>query len=268
MKLARACVIITGGSQGIGLATARAFGRAGARVALAARGAEQLEAAAKSIRERVVECPQVLALPCDVTDGEAVRRTFEEVRRAMGRMDVLVNNAGVSLYGEAEATPVDAVRKVMEVNYFGAVNCIAAVLPVMRKQGSGVIVNVASVAALHGVPFLAAYGATKAALSSYSQSLRAELHGSGIDVATVYPGYAETELFSKEQVFGAVHRPAGPYDSPETVAEAIVEAVRRRRTEVVLSRDGRRLALARRLAPWLVEVAMVRLANALRDGQR
>jgi short-subunit dehydrogenase len=265
--VAGARVVITGGSEGIGLATAKAFARRGARLLLLARDERKLEGAADGVAAAVPGAPEVRTASCDVTDGDAVDRTFREVQRALGGIDVLVNNAGISVYGEAQMTPTEAEREVLGVDYFGALNCIKAALPMMRAQGHGILVNVASVAALYGVPFLSAYGAAKAALATYSQSLRAELAGTGITVVVVYPGYTQTGLFAKERTFGHVRRPRGPYHPPETVARAIVRAVERGHREVVLSPEGKGLLLARRFVPWLIDAFFARLADKLRrDG--
>jgi short-subunit dehydrogenase len=264
VNVAGARVVITGGSEGIGLATAQAFARKGARLVLLARDERKLEGAAAAVAEAAPGSPEVRTASCDVTDGDAVGRTFREIQGTLGGIDVLVNNAGISVYGEAEKTPLEAARRVMEVDYFGALNCTRAAVPMMRAQGSGVLVTVASAAALYGVPFLSAYGASKAALVAYSQSLRAEVASAGIKVVVVYPGYTQTGLFAKEQTFGQARRPPGPYRPPETVARAIVKAVERGRREVVLSPEGKGLLLARCLLSWLVDPLLARLAAKLR----
>jgi len=264
MKVAGKTVLITGGSDGIGLATARAFARKGARLALLARDSAKLQRAAAIIRQESPDTLEPRTVSCDVTDSDAVRRAFQGIHDAAGSIDVLVNNAGISTYGQAEETPLAAARRVMDVDYFGAVHCILAVLPIMRAQNAGVILSVASVAGLYGIPYLGAYGAAKAALARYCQALRAELADTGIDILMVYPGYTQTDLFDKEECYGGARRPVGPYDPPEAVASAIVRAVGKRRREVVLSRDGRRLALARRLAPSMIDRTLAGVARRLK----
>ena len=266
MKLQNKRVVITGGSEGIGLATARECARKCSRLVLLARNDRTLEQAAKWIQRYIPQGPQVLTLQCDVTDSERLSRTFRHILNTLGGIDVLINNAGTSIYGQAEQTPIEAIRQVMEVNYFGAVNCVSCVLPTMRDQKAGLIINIASVAALHGIPYLAGYGATKAALATYSQSLRAELCDTGIEVLLVYPGYTQTELFKKETVYGTAHRPSGPWEPPDKVARAIIKAVEKGQTEVVLSRDGKSLLRTKRFFPWSLKSGLARLARQL-DNQ-
>lgn len=266
MRLTGKSVVITGGSDGIGLATARAFAQKGARLALLARDAARLQQAAATLRRESPDAPDPMTVSCDVADADAVRKAFQKLHDAAGPVDVLINNAGVSAYGPAEETPLATARSVMEVDYFGAIHCILAALPAMRARGSGTIVGIASVAALHGIPYLSAYGSAKAALATYCQALRAELAGTGIDVLLVYPGYTQTDLFDKEERCGNVRRPAEPYEPAERVAAAVVRAVEKGRREVVLSRDGRRLVLAKRLLPGAVDRALARLARRLRGA--
>jgi len=153
----------------------------------------------------------------------------------------------------------------MDVNFFGSIHCILEVLPHMKRRGQGHIVNIASVAAKHGVPYLGAYGAGKAAIVALSQSLRAELSGSGISVVVVYPGYTQTEFFAKEKLVGGGHRPAQPYESPEKVAKAIIRGIKKNKQEIVLSREGKTLSVAQGLLPYIVDKAMARIAHKLKE---
>jgi hypothetical protein len=138
-------------------------------------------------------------------------------------------------------------------------------LPFMLRRESGLIVNVATVAALHGVPYLAAYGASKAALVSLSQSLRAELDGTGVGVMIVYPGYTDTEIFGVEKRVGGARRPAGTYAPADGVAEAIARGIEAGRRDVFLTARGRLLSVLAGAAPFIVERAMRRIARELRD---
>jgi short-subunit dehydrogenase len=125
--------------------------------------------------------------PADVSDIAQVRAMRSLLARHFGSIDILVNNAGISAFGDAGRTSLEDYHDIMAVNFFGALHCMRETLPFMLRRESGLIVNVATVAALHGVPYLAAYGASKAALVSLSESLRAELHGTGVGVMIVYP---------------------------------------------------------------------------------
>jgi len=265
VNVQRRSIVVTGGSDGIGLAVARALACKGARLALVARDEQRLAGAARAVGEAAPDAAPPLVASCDVTDRAGVFRTLTEIAETLGAIDVLVNNAGISVYGDAADTPIDAFRDVMETDYFGAVNCIHAALPAMLRRG-GIIVNVASAAALYGLPCLGAYGAAKAALAALSQSLRAELADTDVRVLVVYPGYTDTDLFRKEKVFGGARRPDGAYDPPDDVAAAIVEAIEGERAETVLSADGRRLKRTVRFFPWIVDRKLAELARTVRGS--
>jgi NAD(P)-dependent dehydrogenase (short-subunit alcohol dehydrogenase family) len=208
-----------------------------------------------------------VVVPCDVTDREGVRSLCASVAGRLGGLDVLVNNAGICMYGPAEYGTAEDYQRVMTVNFFGALYATLEALPLMRRQGSGLIVNVSSVAGLHGVPYLAAYSASKAALAALGQSLRAELHGSGVRVLTVYPGYTRTPLFQHEKKLGGARRPRRGYADPRDVARSIVQAMEGDVQELVLSPEGRALSVLRGLVPALVQRAMRYLATHLRVNE-
>ncbi len=151
------------------------------------------------------------------------------------------------MFGDAARTSLQDYRDVMAVNFLGAVHCMSEALPFMLRRESGLIVNVATVAALHGVPYLGAYGASKAALVSLSQSLRAELDGTGVRVMIVYPGYTDTEIFGVEKKVGGARRPSGRYAPAEGVAEAIARGIESDARDVFLTARGRLLSILRGL---------------------
>jgi short-subunit dehydrogenase len=258
-------VFITGASSGIGRALALEFARKGARLALAGRTLGGLEEVACEAVRTAGGRPKPLALVCDVCDPTMVRAAIREAVRGLGGLDILVNNAGVGVYGDAEKTTIEDFRAVMEVNFFGALRCSLEALPALKEAGRGLIMNIASVAALRGIPYLAAYGASKAALASLGQSLRAELGAAGLDVMVVYPNYTRTALFLKEKRVGGARRPASGYADPAKVATAIVRAVEKGRNELVLSAEGRALKWVRSLFPAATDKAMERIAARLRE---
>ncbi len=258
-------VLITGSSSGIGKALAFALAKKGAVLALAARRAECLENVAADINTAFSHLPMPLVFPCDVAIRENVSRLIETSIQQMGGIDILVNNAGIGVYGNTEKTSISDFRSIMDVNFFGSVHCILEVLPHMKRKGQGHIVNIASVAAKHGVPYLGAYGAGKAALVALSQSLRAELSGSGISVVVAYPGYTQTEFFDKEKRVGGGRRPPGPYVSPEIVAKSIIRGIEKNRHEIVLSIEGKVLSSIQGILPRLADKAMARIAHRLRE---
>ena len=265
MRIEGKHVIVTGASSGIGRALALSLAKRGARVTLAARRRERLDTVAREIAERFPAAPPPVVVQCDVSSPADAARLVGGAIEQFGGVDVLVNNAGISVFGEAARTSLQDYRDVMAVNFLGAVNCMLEALPFMLRRESGLIVNVATVAALHGVPYLGAYGASKAALVSLSQSLRAELAGTGVGVMIVYPGYTDTEIFDVEKKVGGARRPPGKYASAESVAEAIARGIEADRRDVFLTGRGRLLSILRGAAPFIVERAMRTIARELRD---
>lgn len=260
-------VLITGASSGIGKALAVEFAEKGAKLTLASRRLDSLKRVAEEIKLSCPDAQSPLILRCDITLRQDVKSLIANSTRHYGGIDVFINNAGVGVYGDFEFTALEDFRSVMEVNFFGAVQCIQEVLPFMKKRRKGLIVNIASVAAKHGVPYLGAYSASKAALAAFSQSLRAELSESGVSIMIVYPGYTQTDFFRNEKKVGGARRPEGPYASPKKVALAIVRAVKSEKQNLVLSLEGKALALSQSVFPGLAEKAMQRIANQLKDRQ-
>jgi short-subunit dehydrogenase len=258
-------VLIMGASSGIGRALAFAMAEKGAVLALTARRADRLERVASDINAAFSHLPKPLVFPCDVAIRESVSRVIEKSISQMEGIDILVNNAGIGVYGSTEKMSISDFHRILDVNFFGAVNCILEVLPHMIQRGEGHIVNIASVAAKYGVPYLGAYGAGKAALAALSQSLRAELSDSGVSVVVVYPGYTQTEFFAKEKHVGGGRRPAGPYDSPDSVAKKIVRGIEKNKKEIVLTMEGKLLSIVKGMTPRLIDKAMGRIAHKLKD---
>lgn len=257
-------MILTGASSGIGRALVSPLVKRGAILTIAARRGERLAAAAQDARERHPGSPAPVAFACDVTDSAAVAALVGGAVERVGDVDVLINNAGISVFGEEARTSIDDYREVMEVNFYGALNCMREVLPFMIRRGEGLIVNVLSVAALHGVPYLSAYCASKSALLAVSESIRSELADSGVRVMLVYPGYTETEIFDAEKRVGGARRPPGDYASTDAVAERIARAIEAGSGDLFLTTRGRLLSALRGLAPPVVERVMTKIARELR----
>jgi hypothetical protein len=244
-------VIVTGASSGIGLETALAFAREGARVVLAARTQAKLQEvvdAHPDLHERL------RVVPADVTKDEDVRRLIATTIAQLGRVDILVNNAGIGMRASIAETPPDDARSLMEVNFFGPLRCIQAVLPQMRQQGAGQIVNVGSilsvvVAARNGV-----YCASKFALLAMSDTLRMELHGTGIEIISVLPAYTDTPFFDNMYRYGNVAR-MSPFQGqhPAKVARAILRGCARHKRQVVLTLSSRIAIVLRRFSPSLLD---------------
>ena len=182
-------VLVTGGSRGLGLALARAFATEGARIAICGRDPEALERAQEALAATGSE---VLALPVNVADRDAVALLVEQVTARFGPIDVLVNNAGVIEVGPAETMTLADYEEAMAVNFWGMVHPTLAVLPSMRARRSGQIVNITSIGGRLGVPHLLPYSASKFAALGFSQGLRSEVRRDRVIVTTVVPGLMRT----------------------------------------------------------------------------
>jgi short-subunit dehydrogenase len=231
------------------------------RVALAARRAERLAAVAGEVRAAGGEAR---VTPTDVADEAAVRAMIDGTVEAWGRLDVLVNNAGVGILATVDQTAPAEFERIARVNYLGAVYGVLAALPHMRRQQAGHFVNVASVIGKRASPFRAAYVASKFALVGFSEALRMELRGTGIDVTCVCPIGTETEFHDVEPNRLGVPGRGGPIQSADHVARAIVRALRRPRAEVHPYPPARLLFLANAVAPALVDRLLLRLSPRAR----
>lgn len=191
IDLSGTVVAITGASSGIGEATALAAARAGAAVALAARRADRIAALARRIADAG---GRAVAIPADVGEEDQARAFVLRAHAELGRLDALVNNAGVMLLGPVEDAPTEEWRRMIHVNVFGVLYCTRAAVPLMRRQGSGHVVTVSSVAGRVARPGSGVYALTKAGVGAFSESLRQEMAPHGIRVTVVEPGAVETEL--------------------------------------------------------------------------
>jgi len=271
MELTDRVAIVTGASEGIGRALAQLLVEEGARVALAARSKEKLEALAAELGAE-----RALAVPTDVAQPAQVERLVARAVERFGGVDILVNNAGFGIYGLAEEINWEHFRQMWEVNFFGAVACTRAVLPHLRQRG-GAVVNISSVAGKIPLPYMAGYCATKFALSAFSDGLRMELAPAGVHVLTVCPGRVRTNFHQAAfrdgkdlpKIFQQRH-PTGV--SAESVARATVKALRRGRREVVVPWRLQLAAGVRNFLPGLTErvlrsiVRDPRLAEAAPTG--
>ncbi len=202
--------IVTGASRGIGSAIARVLAAKGWKLVLAARNAQDLEALAG-------ELPEAIALPTDVTRPDEVQRLVDAAQKRWGRVDALVNNAGMTHVSRFEEISPEVFDQLMAVNVKGPFLCTRAVLPLMRAQGSGEILNVVSVAAKRVFPEWSVYCASKFALDGMGKALAEELKGTGIRVGALYPGATDSPLWD---VVGP-DIPRGGMMRPEAVAEAV-----------------------------------------------
>jgi short-subunit dehydrogenase len=219
MRLKGAVVVITGASSGIGAATAVAFAKRGARLELAARRMDRLNAVAQKCRE--AGSPEVNVRHVDVGQRGEARALIAATLRRHERLDVLVNNAGLGWMGRLHQMPEEKVEELIATNLKGVISTTQAVLPWMLERRRGVIINVASVTGFRASPYSAVYSATKHAVAGLSHALRGELSGTGVKVCVVYPGVtAGTEFFDKTE------RPVGPEYPASWVANLIVRTAR------------------------------------------
>jgi NADP-dependent 3-hydroxy acid dehydrogenase YdfG len=229
VELADKVVIVTGASSGIGAATARLAAKEGATVVLAARRTDRIHALA-------AELPGAVAVTTDVRDPEQVRALVQATLDRRGRVDVLVNNAGQGLHVPLEEVKLQDLQAISELNVYGPLVAMQAVLPAMRGQGGGAIVNVSSGTSRMVLPGLGAYAATKAALNMLSRVARKEFAADGIVVSLVYPAVTATE-FHQTLRAGSFAGGGGRFQelTAEEVAEAIIGLIHSGEEEAVLT---------------------------------
>ena len=226
-------IIVTGASSGIGLATARLLGERGAKVVLAARNEQALT-------EVSAQIPGSLAVKTDLRLAVDIRNLIERTLEHFGRVDCLVNNAGQDFNAPVEAIDLDDYRRIIELNLLGPLQTMQAVIPIMRRQGAGSIVNVSSGTTRMILPGSAGYSSSKAALDYLSLAAHAELAGDKIAVSVIYPYITDTDLernaigAGEESLSGGTPPGLPPADSPEKVARAIVSLIESGETELSL----------------------------------
>lgn len=248
-------VVITGATSGIGRETALAFARAGANVVAAGRREERLNEVVAEIEERG---GKALAVRTDVSDQQQVETLIGRAAEQFGRVDVLVNNAGVGILARFEEQAIEDFRRVMEINFWGAVYACKAAVPRMKAQGSGgVIINISSILGRRGVPYETAYCASKFALRGFSEALRTELLTDGIDVSTIFPGAVESEIWDSAANQTGLEMPDFvPKFPARDLAAMIVQNARFPQPEIVMALDAQFIDFWNRLAPGAVDVLL------------
>lgn len=245
-------VWICGASSGIGAALAQALADRGAHLILTARRLDRLEA----VRAACLNPENHRVHELDISQPDAIAAVSAEIL-AEGVPDVLINNAGISQRASVAEVDMQVVRRIMEVNFFGAVAVTKAVLPAMLERGSGTIVATNSVMGKLGTRMRSSYAASKHALLGFYDCLRAEVHGAGVRVISICPGYVRTELnlhslTADGSPAGRVSPKAGSHMPPEKVAERICRAIERGEAEVVLGGHERWGVVLQRFAPGLL----------------
>jgi short-subunit dehydrogenase len=254
LDLLNRVALITGASSGIGAATARTLAGAGCRVAMVARSGDVLGELALEIRNRG---GQALALPADVSDRSSAGRAVEQTLETFAGLDILVNNAAVGLHESALAASWANLERVLDVNLYGPLAFIRAVVPHMRAAGGGLIINVSSIIGRRALPGPGMYCASKAALERLSDSLRLELAGDNIRVATLYPGVTRTD-FNRNALDGGRGLRPGRVQGvpPQRVADAMLRIIKHEPRDAYVTLLDRAFVTFAALFPRVTDVVL------------
>ncbi|MDX9928439.1 MAG: SDR family oxidoreductase [Bacteroidales bacterium] len=247
-------VIITGASSGIGKAAAFEFGKLGSRVVLAARSEERLKAVSADMESRGYESIYVVT---DVSKEEQCRNLIERTVETFGTIDILINNAGLSMRALFSEVDISVLRRLMDVNFWGAVYCTRYALPyLIANRGS--LVGVSSIAGFHGLPGRTGYSASKFALQGFMETIRIEYLKTGLHVMVIAPGFTATEvrlraLTADGSEQGESPRDEKKMDTPEYVARWIIKGIKKKKRNKLLTWEGRLTALFQRILPDFVD---------------
>ncbi len=255
-------VWITGASSGLGAAMARAFAARGAAVAVSARRVERLS---DLVAEIEAGGGRAFAVPCDVTDTASVAAAAKEAAVQLGGLDIAVANAGFGVSGSVESVDIESWRRQFDTNVFGLVSTVQAALPWLRES-RGSLGLVGSVSAEVALPGTGPYSASKYAVRAVGQVLAAELHGAGVSVTTLHPGFVASEIGQVDNAgrFDAARkdpRPRAFMWPTQRAGDAMVEAILARRREVVITGHGKVGAWLGRHMPGLVHFAITRFGS-------
>lgn len=231
--------LVTGASSGLGEACAKRFAAEGAKVILCARNVVEL----KRVKEEISgdeNSTWPLVYSMDVTQKNDIDNCIREIEEKHGEIDILISNAGVSLRGRVIDTSIDVHRKMMEINYFGQVNLVKAILPSMMRRQSGHIVSIGSLQGVVAIPYRCAYASSKHAAQAFFDSLRAEISRDHINVSVINPGYIRTNLsknaFSPDgSRHGVLDKTTASGMSPEFVADCVYDCVYKPENDIILS---------------------------------
>ena len=262
MKIKGKTVWITGASSGIGEALAEELFNEGATVILSARTVNKLEE--KKNRFDSIQQGHCLIVPCDVTKQGEIDKAVEKVKQLVNRIDILINNAGMSQRSYALETSLKVDRDILEVNFFGAVSITKSILPWMISHGGGHLVVISSMAGKYGFRMRSAYAASKHALHGFFETLRAEVHDKNVNVTMICPGRIKTDisinsLIGNGQKYGKMDQGQENGIPVEKCARIIVRAIEGNRKEVFIGRSELFLLVVKRIFPplyyWIVNKA-------------
>ena len=247
-------VVITGASSGIGKACAFAFGKAGCRVVINGRDAERLNQAAAELKAANIEC---LAVPGDVSKEADVKELIEQTVARFERIDILINNAGISMRALFEDVDLEVIKRVMDINFYGTVYATKYALPYILKT-KGSIIGISSVAGYRGLPARTGYSASKFAMQGFLEALRTELLPKGVHVMVACPGFTasnirNTALAANGSMQGESPREESKMMSSEEVADHILRATIHRKRDLVLTLQGKFTVFLNKWLPGLTD---------------
>lgn len=247
-------VLITGASSGIGRALAFAFGREGARIVICARNPASLQAVSDELRQATID---VLAIPADVSIEADVKQLIEQTIAHYNRLDVLINNAGITMRSMLIDTDPAVIQKVMDINFMGTVYATRYALPYIQLT-KGSIVGISSIAGYRGLPVRSGYSASKFAMNGFLEAVRTELLHTGVHVLTACPGFTASNirysaLNAHGQVTGETVRDEAGMMTAEECAGHILQAVKTRKRELILTNQGKLTVLLNKWLPGLTD---------------
>lgn len=252
-------VIITGASSGIGLACVRAFFNEKAKVVLAARSIDKLTEIVKELDPGGRKC---LAVKTDVAVEEDCKNLIKETVDTFGKIDVLVNNAGISMRAIFDDVEIQVLKKVMDVNFWGTVYCTKYALPFLQKS-KGIIVGVSSIAGFHGLPGRTAYSASKFAMHGFLESIRIENFKKGVHVLVLAASFTASNI--RMNALDAYGNPQGitprheeKMSSPDQVAKNLLRSIRKKKRNRIMSLEGQLMVLFQRIIPFLTDWVIFR----------
>ena len=256
-------VIVTGASSGIGLAISREFAKAGSRVVMVARSGDKLAELAEKINS---EGGDAFPIATDVTDEQQCRLMVEKCIERFDRLDILINNAGISMRSDFIDTDISVLKRVLEVNFWGTVNCTKYALPHLIAN-KGVLVGVSSIAGFHGLPGRTGYSASKFAMHGFLETIRIENFFNGLHVMIIAPGFTASNIRyhalkadGSEQ--GESPRVEEKMMQPEYVASWVLKGIRKRKRTKILTWNGRFIAFFQRIIPGVVDWAIFKSMNS------
>lgn len=262
-QFADSIAVITGGGSGIGRALSISLASKGATIHLLGLKEDRLEDVHAEILQNGGACEY---LHVDVSDYPALKAALEHIHSSRGRIDYLFNNAGITLLGEAQNIEISRWQRIVDVNLMGVVNGIQITYPLMIKQGTGHIINTASLAGITGYPTSTIYAATKSAVIRLSEDLRLEGEDYGVKFSVACPGYVKTHIFDGDKIVGGnmektLEKIPFKMISPEQAASSIIKGIEKNKGRIVFPAYARITDFVQRHAPWLLRPVSKKLVT-------